>query len=238
MITPEDFTRLAGRFPSLKRLPPEIADRLVREVEAVQVPSGTRIFAEGDSCRSFVALLEGSVRVSKLSESGRELLLYFVRPGDFCILSVSCLLGGAEFPAQGTATENLDGINLPGPLFESLVEHCPDFRHDVFALMGDRLGNMLRLVEEVAFLRLDQRLASLLLQRSEGNEDPILATHQELADDLGSSREIVSRILESFELEGWIELGRKRIVLLERHRLERAAGDSSPPRKTLPGAGS
>jgi len=154
-------------------------------------------------------VLEGAVRVSMNSPQGGEILLYRVDPGQGCILSGGCLLGHSDYAARGVADEDVTLLNLPPEAFNALLlEHEP-FRRFVFGMYGERLAEVMALVDEVAFRRLDQRLAQLLVRRG-----PVIeATHQKLADELGSVREIVSRLLRSFESRGWLKLERERITL-------------------------
>ena len=156
-------------------------------------------------------VLEGAVRVSMNAPSGREILLYRVGPGQGCVLSGGCLLGHSDYAARGVAEEDVTLASLPPALFhELLLEHEP-FRRFVFGMYGERLAEVMQLVEEVAFRRLDERLAQMLIHRG-----PVIeATHQKLADELGSVREIVSRLLRSFESRGWVKLERERITLTD-----------------------
>jgi CRP/FNR family transcriptional regulator len=151
------------------------------------------------------------VRVAKAAPSGREILLYRVEPGQGCILSGGCLLGHADYSAKGTAETDVVLLNIPGGLFHELLLASEAFRHFVFGMYGERLAEVMELVEAVAFQRLDARLAQLLIRRG-----PVVqATHQGLADELGSVREIVSRLLRGFEERGWVRLERERVSVLD-----------------------
>jgi CRP/FNR family transcriptional regulator len=134
-----------------------------------------------------------------------------VDPGQGCILSGGCLLGHSDYTARGVAEQDVTLLALPPALFHELMLEFEPFRRFVFAMYGDRLAEVMELVEEVAFRRLDERLAQLLIHRG-----PVVeATHQKLADELGSVREIVSRLLRSFEERGWVRLERERITVLD-----------------------
>jgi CRP/FNR family transcriptional regulator len=153
--------------------------------------------------------------VAKLAPNGREILLYRVEPGQGCILSGGCLLGHSDYAARGVAERDVTLLNLPPGPFHELMLGFEPFRRFVFGMYGERLAEVMELVEEVAFRRLDERLAQLLLQRG-----PVLeATHQKLADELGSVREIVSRLLRGFEERGWVKLERERITVLDANSL-------------------
>ncbi|HRC59365.1 MAG TPA: Crp/Fnr family transcriptional regulator, partial [Candidatus Propionivibrio aalborgensis] len=168
----------------------------------------------------FPLLLSGTIKVVKSMPAGREMLLYRIEPGGSCVITSSCLLGHMPYSARGIAETALQIAILPKTLFERLIAGDATFRDFVFHLLADRIADLMQLVEEVAFHRLDQRLAKLLLGKSE----PIQATHQGLADELGSVREIVSRLLKGFAAQGFVSIGRERISLLDRDGLKQLAG--------------
>jgi len=202
---------LLERFPLFRQLDAPRLARLLEDAQFLQVPAGTVLFDASQPCRGFPLLLEGAVRVAKFAPNGREILLYRVDPGQGCILSGGCLLGHSDYTARGVAEQDVTLLSVPPALFQELLLEFEPFRRFVFGMYGERLAEMMELVEEVAFRRLDERLAQLLVHRG-----PVIqATHQKLADELGSVREIVSRLLRSFEERGWVKLERERITLLD-----------------------
>jgi CRP/FNR family transcriptional regulator len=202
---------LLERFPVFAQLPVPQLERLLAEAQLLQVPAGTVLFDASQPCRGFPLLLEGAVRVAKFAPNGREIMLYRVDPGQGCILSGGCLLGHSDYSARGIAEQDVTLLSVPPALFHQLMLEFEPFRRFVFGMYGERLAEVMELVEEVAFRRLDERLAQLLIHRG-----PVLeATHQKLADELGSVREIVSRLLRSFEDRGWVKLERERITVLD-----------------------
>jgi CRP/FNR family transcriptional regulator len=202
---------LLERFPVFGQLPEPQLGRLLAEAQLLRVPAGSVLFDASQPCRGFPLLLEGSVRVSKSTPAGREILLYRVDPGQGCIMSGGCLLGHSDYSARGVAEEDVTLLSIPPAHFHALLLESEPFRRFVFGMYGERLAEVMELVEEVAFRRLDERLAQLLIHRG-----PVIeATHQKLADELGSVREIVSRLLRSFEARGWVKLERERITLLD-----------------------
>lgn len=212
--------RLLALYPALAALTQEeIAALCKPEVTAV-IAEGTELFAERHACRGFPLLIEGSIKVVKNTPAGREMLLYRVEPGGSCVITSSCLLGHTRYTARGIAETPLRMLMLPTALFEKLIAGNAAFRDFVFHLLAERIAELMLLVEEVAFHRLDQRLAKLLL----GKGEPIHATHQTLADELGSVREIVSRLLKGFAGQGLVTLGRERIELVDRDGLRQLAG--------------
>lgn len=225
MVAQHSFHELRNLFPPLQDLVPSLADRLACEARPVAFPHGAELFAEGDRCAGLLATTAGTIRVSKTSEEGRELLLYDVRPGEMCVLTLTCLLSDGAYAAHGTTSGAVNGVLIPQPLFQDLVDRVPRFRAAVFSSLGEKIALLMRLVEEVAFRRLDQRLAAFLTRESEARRSvEIPLTHQEIAERLGTSREIVSRALGSFELQGIVQLGRKRIDLTDPAALLRIAG--------------
>ncbi|TAK86814.1 MAG: Crp/Fnr family transcriptional regulator [Betaproteobacteria bacterium] len=202
---------LLRRFPVFAELPVARLEALLAQAQVVRAAAGSILFEARQPCRGFPLLLEGSVRVTKTAPSGREILLYRVEPGQGCILSGGCLLGHSEYSAKGTAETDIVLLNIPGGTFHELLLASEPFRHFVFGMYGERLAEVMELVEAVAFQRLDARLAQLLVRRG-----PVVqATHQALADELGSVREIVSRLLRSFEERGWVRLERERVTVLD-----------------------
>jgi len=216
LIEVKPYTRrmrelLLQRFPVLSQLPPGRLDELLKEAQVLRVPAGGVLFDAGQPCRGFPLVLEGTVRVAKGSPGGREILLYRVEAGQSCILSGGCLLGHSDYSARGVAEEDVTVLSIPPELFQALMVESEPFRRFVFGMYGERLAEVMELVDEVAFRRLDQRLAQLLVHRG-----PVLdVTQQKLADELGSVREIVSRLLRGFESRGWVKLERERVTLLD-----------------------
>ncbi len=207
-------------YPALAGLSWQLIEPALRPQALIHLPAGSELFAERQPCRGFPLVLAGSIRVVKSAPSGREMLLYRVEPGESCVITSSCLLGDAAYTARGIAESPVTLAVLPPALFNRLVAEDAGFRNFVFHLFSERIAELMALVEEVAFSRLDQRLAKLLLAR-EG--EVINATHQQLAEELGSVREIVSRLLKGFAVEGLVELGRERIAVLDRAGLKAIA---------------
>ncbi|MFY9317054.1 MAG: Crp/Fnr family transcriptional regulator [Burkholderiales bacterium] len=202
--------RLLGRFPLFAELPQPRLDAMLDEAQLLRAPAGDTLFDANQPCRGFPLVLDGSVRVTKTAPNGREILLYRVEPGQSCILSGGCLLGHSDYSASGIAETDVELLSIPPAPFNELMLQFEPFRRYVFGMYGERLSEVMELVEEVAFRQLDTRLAQLLIRRG-----PVIeGTHQGLADELGSVREIVSRLLRSFEQRGWVRLERERITVL------------------------
>lgn len=209
MLTVHEVQTLVNLYPMIGALPETLREALRRAAQPITVPAGTTLFDLDYPCTLFLLIMEGAIRVVKPALSGREILLYRLEPGDSCILTVSCLLGQSDYPARGVVERSLVGYALPRPFFTQLLDGSPPFRSFVFRFFGERMSHLMALVEEVAFQQMDQRLAALLIERG-----PVIdVTHQQLADELGSAREVMSRILKHFESKGWLYLERGRVTL-------------------------
>ncbi len=200
---------LVALYPVLARLPAELLQRIVDTLRIQSVPSGVTVFDERQPCSGFPFVLEGAIRVAKLSANGRELPLYRVVAGESCIITSSCLLGHADYNARGVSEGATTLALLPRELFDEMLGE-PAFRDFIFTLFSERMAELMQLVEEVAFRKLDQRLAALLL----GKGRLVHTTHQQLADELGSVREMVSRLLKGFAEQGLVKLGREQVEVL------------------------
>ncbi len=212
MMTHEEESRLAEVTDWYRELPDGVRESVREKSMFVNVPNGHCVFDDGDECPAFKIVVDGTLRVTKVSESGRSILLYEVNPGESCVLTLECLMGKSNYPARGVTFGEVSGVLIPKDLFFELMEDSREFRSAVFATMGRRLSSALETLQEVAFHNVDQRLANHILSRADGAE--LLTTHQRLSEDLGCSREVVSRTLETFKTRGWLSTERGRIVLL------------------------
>jgi CRP/FNR family transcriptional regulator, anaerobic regulatory protein len=210
---------LLARFPLFGELPADSRARLIDTLQLRQAPAGTVMFDARQPCAGFPLLLEGRVRVAKSAPNGREIVLYRVEPGEGCILSGGCLLGHTDYSARGVAERDVTLLSIPPALFQELIVNFPAFRQFVFGMYSERLSEVMELVEEVAFRKLDARLAQLLIHRG-----PVVSdTQQRLADELGSVREVVSRVLRSFEDRGWIRIEREKVTVTDLKALSELA---------------
>jgi len=207
-------------YPVLGKIPPAAANQALARARSLSLAAGAVVFDERHACQGFPMLLSGSIKVVKTAPNGRELQLYRVTPGESCVITSSCLLGKTLYTARGVAESDLELLIVPPDAFEELLRNQEPFRGYVFGLFSERLSELMQLVEEVAFRKLDQRLAALLLTRGR----VIQATHQSLADDLGSVREMISRLLKNFDEQGLVALGREQIEVLDGQGLRRVAG--------------
>ena len=191
---------------------------LVREFQQAaflaKITKGKDVFIEGDQCDAIALLISGVVRVYKIGETGREITLYRFGLGESCILTANAILSQQSFPAIATVEQDAEAIMIPAEKFREWVSRYDMWRKFVFDLLSQRLSNVMAIVDEVAFQRMDVRVASLLLSRSRV-QNPIRITHQEIAGELGSSREVISRLLEDFSGRGFILVRRGEVEILD-----------------------
>ena len=211
MITREDFVKI---FPTFRGGLRDVVPEMLAAGQQRSIPRDAHIYTEGDACSAIAFVLSGEIRVFKIGDTGREITLYEIGPGETCILNASCILSGSTYPAHAVATSEMNVLLVPSADFRKLVTEQEAMRDFVFTLLSHRLAAVMELVEEVAFGRMDQRLMDYLIEKS---ENKILeATHQKIANDLGTSREVVSRLLKDFERKQRVKLSRNSIALLER----------------------
>jgi CRP/FNR family transcriptional regulator, anaerobic regulatory protein len=208
---------IEAALPFLSGLDSHLRSQFSEQGTVQPVEAGQFIFMENDPVGAFGFVVSGSARVYKLSETGREITLYRVDPGEACVLSASCIMNHGAYPAYAVAETDMDVLLIPAEVFSGWVAQHDFWRDYVFALVARHISSVMSLVEEVAFRRVDHRTAELLL-KSPGDE--MEATHQEIAAELGTSREVVSRILKDLERKGCVALSRGKVTVLDRAQLE------------------
>lgn len=223
------ITRWLNTFPELAELEPEAQGELLGATQFNRLRQGDIAYRQGQVCHNYVMCIEGQTRIFKTSESGREIMLYQVGPGETCVLTTSCLIAGNPFPAESTAQADVLLAALPSTVFHRLMVTSPKFRHYVLGNYGDLLSSLIMLVDEVAFASLDLRLARRLLAEA-GSDGVVSKTHQQLALDLGSVREVISRYLSEWERMGWVRSARGSIVVLDKPALARYGEEEEPLR--------
>jgi CRP/FNR family transcriptional regulator, anaerobic regulatory protein len=224
MIDPKQLDRLKQALPALQHAEPPLVREFVGAAWIVNIPAGRDVFVEGDQVDAIALLISGVVRVYKVGETGREITLYRFGLGESCILTANAILSQQSFPAIATVEQAAEAVMIPAASLRDWVRRYDLWRGFVFDLLSQRLSNVMALVDEVAFRRLDVRVAALLLERSQAH-NPLHITHQEIAAELGSSREVISRLLEDFAGRGLIRSTRGAIEVLDPQSLKiRIAG--------------
>jgi CRP/FNR family transcriptional regulator, anaerobic regulatory protein len=214
MITDQQLKRITQALPVLQDANAQIIREFQQAAFLARIPAGQDVFLEGDRVEAIALLISGVVRVYKIGETGREITLYRFGNGESCILTANAILSQKSFPAVATVEKEAEAVMIPADIFRDWVKRYDPWREFVFDLLSERLSTVMAVVEEVVFQRMDRRVASLLLKKFEIGQ-PIRVTHQEIAAELGSSREVISRILEDFSQKGWVEVGRGIVEILD-----------------------
>ena len=206
------------RFPALGELEESSLRLLESSSRVVNLPAGARAFEAGMQCDNYLMVMSGRIRVQQVSETGHEIVLYRIGDGETCVLTTACLLAHETYSAEAIAETDVSGLMLPRVDFDRLMAQSARFRQFVFTAYANRITDLMALVEEVAFGRIDIRLAQRLLKLTDIN-NTVTLTHQEMANELGTAREVVSRQLKEFERRGWIKLRRGKIEICDRTAL-------------------
>jgi len=209
--TPAWMPRLLRSYSALGSLPAALLRRIEKHGVFVHKQAGDVMFEPADFSTRYPFVLRGIARVLKAGRSAPDTLLYRLPVGEHCLLSASGLMAHWKFGARVVAEAETEVVLIPASLFRQMVSQSPEFALSVYVGIAQRLESVMDLVEQATYFRLDQRLAMLILAGG-GHLDK---SHQELADDLGVSRENVSRALSDFRSRGWIQIGRRRIDTLD-----------------------
>jgi len=223
MIDTNQFERIVRALPILEHADPGLLREFQQSAFFARIPAGHDVFIEGDPVDAIALLISGVVRVYKIGETGREITLYRFGNGESCILTANAILSQKNFPAVATVEKEAEAVMIPADTFRDWVRRYDLWREFVFELLSQRLSAVMVIIEEVAFRRMDVRVAALLTERGR-RSDSIHITHQEIAAELGSSREVISRILEDFSAQGTVEVSRGSIKILDREALQDQSG--------------
>ena len=218
----KNTTDWVDRFAGLSQLDGPVKDLLLKRSKIVTVPRDTMIFGPGNSPENMLFLLDGTVRVQQVSETGHEIVLYRIEAGESCVLTTACLLAYEDYSAEGVAETAVQAAAVPRAVFDELVSQSKPFRSFVFAAFSKRITDLFLMIDEVAFQRLDVRLAGRLLKLSD-KSDRVATTHQKLSIELGTAREVISRQLQEFQRRGWIAQARGRVDILDRAQISQLA---------------
>ena len=209
------------RFEGLRALPADVAAALVAGSQVVSLPAGVRVFEPGRHADNLLLLLQGTVRVQQRSDTGREVFLYRVNAGESCVLTTACMLADEDYAAEGITETEVEAVVIPRKVFDDLAGRSAVFRSFIFRAYSRRIADLFSLIDDIVFHRVDVRLAARLIDHAENGQ--VKATHQALAVELGTAREVVSRTLGEFQRRGWIEQARGQIGLRNAEALTRMA---------------
>ena len=205
-------------IPILKDATDLFRNVLEDQAHRVSLPAGSTVCHQGNTCEHLPIILAGQARVFKVSESGKEITLYRIAEGESCVLTASCIMSNIAFPAIAMTEQDTEALIIPAASVTRWFEEFPVWRHFIFQMVSLRLSNILTVIEEVAFQRMDNRLANHLVN-SAGNDSVLRTTHQQIADELGTAREVITRLLKDLEADGKISMRRGMIHLLDKNAL-------------------
>jgi len=198
-------------FPYFREAPGTLVDDIIDSSVYKTAPAHVTLKSEGEYCTEFVFVLSGEKRVYRRSPAGREVTLYEMGPGDICVLNASCILSNSPLPANADSLSDVGMFLIPAKDFLNLVSQHDQLRDFVFGRINEGFVSIMSLVSEVVFGKMDERLSNYLIEKSQDGE--LKTTHQRIADDLGTSREVVSRLLKDFERQGTVSLARNLIQI-------------------------
>jgi len=210
------------QISGLDALPADLRERLLAQSRIVKLKAGDLVFGPGAVPENLLLLLDGTVRVQQTTAEGREIVLFRVSGGDSCILTTACLLAYEDYAAEGRAETDVEAAAIPRAVFEELVTGSKDFRRFMFRAYSKRIADLFLTIEEIAFQRIDVRLAQRLLELDRGSH-MVRATHAQLAAELGTAREVITRQLREFQRRAWVKVGRGSVELTNVDGLKRLA---------------
>lgn len=220
MINDSVIANLHQKFEFLQHCDKKNRQEFIKQAIHVQLRKSDHVCQQGNDCTHLALLLKGSVRVYTLAETGREITLYRIHVGQSCILTASCIQSDVVFPAFAICDNAIEAVLIPSTYLQKCLDESTVWRRYIFGLVSQRMTSVISLVEEVAFHKLDQRIACLLLQYQQKNHSStIQVTHQQIALELGTSREVVSRILLDFQQDRMVKLIRGSITLLNYEKI-------------------
>lgn len=220
--TEASLTNWIDRFDGLKSLPDDTRSRLARGSRVRRFPEGAVLFEPGQEADRLLLLLSGTVRVQQSSDQGREVFLYRVNAGESCVLTTACMLAFEDYATTGIAETPVLAAEIPRGTFDALVAESRVFREFVFRAYARRITDLFTLIDDIVFQRLDVRLAGRLVELAD-DDGVVHATHQVLGTELGTAREVISRLLSDFQKRGLVKQARGAVCLLDREALDRLA---------------
>ncbi len=199
-------------LPDLKSSADKITCQLLDSSTVISLKANTTVFHQGDACNNYLIILTGKIKIYTRAENGREILLYRLFQGDSCVITTSCLFGNKNYPAAALAETEVSALAIPASQFNAVLKISETFREMVFSAFSSHLTDLITLVEEVAFGKIDARLAKHLLKQCDKNK-LLTSTHQIIATELGTAREVISRQLKDMESKGHININRGNIKI-------------------------
>lgn len=205
--------RFLDILPAFKRGPQALVKDILSSSQYMSAPPDTMLLSEGQHCPGLILMLSGEKRVYKATEVGKEITLYTVGPGEFCILTASSTLSTTPYPANAKSITPVEMLIVPPDKFREYISQYQEMRDLIFSHISKNFADVMELITEVTFKRMDERLMDYLIEKSEDGK--LYATHQAIANELGTAREVVSRLLKDFERRGIVILSRSCIQLVD-----------------------
>lgn len=210
----EQQERLIRLFPWLEGAASEFRRDFFRNATLMRIPGGHAIASEGSECGQLALVISGKVRVYKLADSGREITLYRINSGDSCVLTASCIMSNRPFPAIAATESEVEALIIPAKQAQAWLIESKSWGEFIFGLVSQRLADVIAVLEDVAFHRMDERVAAYLIATASQGQT-LNITHHEIAADLGTTREVISRILKDFEVKGLVEGARGKLTVTD-----------------------
>ena len=206
-------SHLLQQYPELTPID-AAGETILKLAHKIQAPAGSVLFRQGDSCNNFIMVTSGRVKVVAHSHTGREVLLYRIENKGTCVLTTSCLLGKQSYPAEGIAETDITAYLLPESAFEQALNQSSDLRKFIFSSYANPLSEVIELVQSIAFESIETRLVEYLIKNNDSSMT-ITCSHQQIANELGTAREVISRQLKRLEQQGIIRLERGKVLICD-----------------------
>jgi CRP/FNR family transcriptional regulator, anaerobic regulatory protein len=220
MLDPEQISQVMALFPVFRQLPEADRREIFAAGQVANLPREQLLLRQNQQCQYIPLVLSGLLRIFKLAPNGREMTLYRIGAGETCLISVGCQMAGEDYPAQAQVEEDAQLFLLPAIVYHELLEPKPAWKDFVIQTMYGHLTEVLETLEAMAFERMDRRLVRWLLDRTRGRAGVVDATHESIAVELGTVREVVSRLLGELRGKGLVRQSRGKIEVVDAARLK------------------
>jgi len=210
-------------FPFIAQLDPLAQAQLQAEGKFLQIAEGEMLQPPAEGCEAVPLVLSGVLRIYKLSETGREVTLFRAFAGDICLINLTRHLALADFPAHAAAEDPCHLLLISKDFYQHWLRNSIPWKDFLIGILYKRLSETMNVLEQVAFTRADKRLAQVLFSLSKGQNTVLSLTHEQLAVELGTAREVVSRLLSELKRQGIINQNRGSILILDSQALGQMA---------------
>ncbi|MCW3490676.1 Crp/Fnr family transcriptional regulator [Dethiobacter alkaliphilus] len=216
------YNKMKSLYSFMEYFSPKQEELFIEGMFSRQFTPGSVLLEDGFSCNNIFFILDGSIRISRISEEGREVVLYRIHRGDFCLMTAYSIMTDTDFPAIAQVEEQTEVIALPAKDFKQILQENPQLQSFIFASSLNRLKDVIGVLENITFTGIKQRLAKFLIMlANQHSSDMLKITHEQIALEIGSSREVISRTLKNLEEEGAVRLSRGRIQILSLDSLKK-----------------